>query len=103
MKFPKTVKVGLHKYKITLAKGIKDADGADLYGCHSHSDLEISIDCTKPPALLVETLIHELTHALIEHYNLKQNEKYVDCTSRGFLMLMRDNPKLFQDILAELK
>lgn len=103
MKFPKTVKVGAHDYKIILAKELQDQAGTTYYGLHNFSKLEISLVTTVPTAVMLETFLHEVTHGLLEHYHIKQNEKIVDCMARGFLMLMRDNPKLFQDILEELK
>jgi len=103
MKLPKTVKIGAHHYKVISTVDLKNVNDEPLYGSHNISNLTIHIDEQYPRTVVVEVLLHEMMHGLFDHFGFKQNEKIVDCVSRGVLMLMKDNPGMFQDMIKELK
>jgi hypothetical protein len=78
----------------------------DRYGDCCRATLEIRLRRKfASPAERACTLIHEILHAVIAVYRVKlPDEEYVvEKLETGIAQVLRDNPKLFTEILKALK
>ena len=103
------VDAGWRVFQINLARHL--FDGLDK--CHGITDFDsasITLDVDVTDDLAYETLVHEITHVILEtvgcgdNYGeqkdlVSSNEKLTTLTSRGLIMFMTLNPKLFQLLL----
>jgi len=51
-----------------------------------------------------EVILHEILHAIHDFWRLgdeSKEEEYADCTATGLLMVFKDNPKLFKQLIGE--
>lgn len=104
-----SVDAGWRVFQINLAKHLYEG----LDKCHGVTDFDgatITLDMDVSDDLAYETLVHELTHVILEtvgcgdNYGEQKdlvitNEKLTTLTSRGLIMFMTLNPKLFQLLL----
>ena len=104
-----SVDAGWRVFQINLAKHLYEG----LDKCHGVTDFDsatITLDMDVSDDLAYETLIHEITHVILEtvgcgdNYGEQKdlvitNEKLTTLTSRGLIMFMMLNPKLFQLLL----
>ena len=100
---------GWRVFQINLAKHLYEG----LDKCHGVTDFDaatITLDMDVSDDLAYETLVHEVTHVILEtvgcgdNYGEQKdlvitNEKLTTLTSRGLIMFMTLNPKLFQLLL----
>ena len=100
---------GWRVFQINLAKHLYEG----LDKCHGVTDFDaatITLDIDVSDDLAYETLVHEITHVILEtvgcgdNYGEQKdltisNEKLTTLTSRGLIMFMTLNPKLFQLLL----
>ena len=102
------VNAGYRTFDIHTKRVLKD-DGEKCYGLTDFDKSTISLDTSMSPDLAKETLLHELTHIVLEICGLggegesgiireRNNEEITTLISRGFLLLMNLNPKLFEII-----
>jgi len=91
----KTIKIGPHDWTIKLF-GIKDADKNGEWGyCHKE-ELTIGILKGLTGSQTAEVLLHEIIHAIHDHFRLKgkvTEEKSTDLVSTGLTMVFKDNPE----------
>jgi len=99
----KQIKVGFKTYEVQEGT-FKEGQGNMGY----HDSMEGIIYIASkdfPNEENVNTLIHELLHALWREYNLdRENEEhYVTVLANGLTRLMQDNPEMFKEMLKDLK
>lgn len=104
-----TVDSGWKVFQFSLQKNLHD--GGDK--CHGVTDFDsglILLDVDVSDDLAYETLIHEITHVILEtvgcgdNYGEQKdliisNEKLTTLVSRGFMQFMMLNPGLFELLL----
>ena len=95
-KLPESVRVGPIIYKIVLSpnmhEGRNDLDGAIRYSAET-----IEIDGSVADATAVQTLWHEILHAILQHAGRrKHSERWVDSTAYGLMQVVVDNPELIE-------
>ena len=96
MKLPEEVKVACFNIEIKHWD-TKTATVRHCFGEFSPDELIIRIDTTQKPQRIIETLIHEITHAIYSLYNVKdedKEERIVSSMSRGWLQVYQDNPEI---------
>jgi hypothetical protein len=92
------IKIGHKTFKV-----IKDdnmTDGTGLVGEINYNKTEIRISPRLEEQSLIDTLVHESIHGMLDFMGEVQKEEIKDekTTTRitsGILMLIRDNPELF--------
>ncbi len=105
------VETGWRQFEIAFKERIID-DGDLVHGLVDFDKYEISLDPRMDSAFALETVLHELTHIVLENGGLGESEKGKVATkmdnedmtilvSRGLLQLYRLNPKLMA-IASEL-
>ena len=94
MKLPKTVKVGACNY--TIKELVIDSDDDFVGRCHPNQQL-IEIDKRLPQDKKLQTLLHEVIHAICYEYgNLKINDNTVDILATSIITFLRNNPKVLK-------
>jgi hypothetical protein len=98
------VNAGYRKYEIKTVSGLKDETGK-LWGQTDFDTCKISFEKNMDFETSLEILLHELTHVILDFCGLGSeenefirqinNEDLTTIVSRGFMMLMSLNPKLF--------
>jgi hypothetical protein len=98
-KRPDMVKVGAIHYKVSYVPDLKD-DGRPLDGQVDHGLAEISIKANLGEQIQVQTILHEVIHAIEtqtgRHHELK--ESMIDALAFGIYQVMRENPQLVKMI-----
>ncbi len=105
MKLPNKIKVACFDIEIR-EWDTKTANMRRCYGEYSADELIIRIDVTQKEQRVVETLIHEIIHAIYNLYNINDDDKeerIVSAMSRGWLQVYRDNPDLLKLIHCHTK
>ena len=92
----KTLKIVGKKYKL-----IYDAKMQDDCGSCDDNKQEISIKKQMPSDLELDTIIHEITHAIDYQMNLDLTERQVHGVGAGLAAVLIDNPK-FLEYLSRL-
>lgn len=96
LKIPTRVKVGPYTYKVT-SRDHAWLQVNGVYGlCHT-GDLTIDVVNTTDSAIVLDTLIHEIFHALWDSLNMKDadgEERIITTLATGFTAVLMDNPKL---------
>lgn len=107
--FPKSVKVAGTNYPILMNPELKSTPEMDCIGCFSREtgiQLDpILFDHADAGAVVANTLLHEITHALIYHYSAAMTnfsvrkvsfneEDMCEIVGNGFQQVFRDNRKL---------
>ena len=96
MKFPSSVQVGLFEYTILIGDPTH-ANG--LYGKTTHSDLQIVIYPTGKDTVDLDTLWHEIKHAIWHMINLQDTddeERIIRAMTTAELKVYQDNPELLE-------
>jgi hypothetical protein len=92
---PTTVDIGPHTYSVVLVPSgiLKDANRAGQ--CNVQA-LVISVDAAQARSQVADTLLHEITHAILEAVGLDEDteERVASAMGPGLLALLRDNPAL---------
>ncbi len=99
--FPPTLRIGAYDWRVEILPDLKDEEGTDLAGtCEERGfiiQINSAIDINPFPLAAVETVIHEITHAVFfaSHLAKGDTEERV-CLSVGAIwtQILRDNPKL---------
>lgn len=103
-----SVNAGYRTYTLHIKKGLRQ-DSTKLYGLTEFDDGKITLEESMDYETARETLLHELTHVVLELGGLggsedddsvlaMKNEEMTTIISRGLLMLMNLNSKLFEII-----
>lgn len=103
--YPKFVWVGEHKYRLIF----KRLDDNDRGQCLTDKS-EIIIDThNASKTQILETIFHEISHALSEHFDLqpedptdKNYEHIISCCGKAIILLMIQNKSLFRHVLSEV-
>ena len=91
MKFPTTITILSHEYEIRLED---PAAWSDKYGHMVEGDQVIHINETAHPQQTVNTLMHEIIHAIDAMTTQSLEEKQVNTLATGLVAVFRDNPGL---------
>ena len=101
MKLPGTIYLGHRKIKVQQI-GARTANKDQIYGDFDVNKDLIRIDKTLEPTRKLNTLIHEIVHVLLDHFNaelkLKDEEKVCEVLGTGLSDLFITNPKLIDII-----
>ena len=92
----KTLKIVGKKYKL-----IYDAKMQDDCGECDNNKQSITLKKEMPSDLELDTIIHEVTHAIDYQMNLEMSERQVHGVGAGLAAVLIDNPK-FIDYLNSL-
>lgn len=92
MRIPRTVKLGIYKYKIAWRKSIKES-GNSCYGlCDSHNRvIYLDKELKNDPIRLKEVFIHECLHAISDCHGFNFNEDKVNRLGLAFTAFIIDN------------
>lgn len=93
---PRTIRIGKVDYKL-VSKSKTWRDENKAFGmCHYEKPL-IEFDRTQSPEELIDTILHEVSHAIICEYNIKINRKaeevLVTRLANGLSDLCINNPE----------
>lgn len=102
---PKTVKVLYKNYDLIQRQSTDEILSNGSYGTHYPVLSKIEWVKHSKPEDNVDTIIHELLHAVFDLFRIKENdteEEIVTKLSTGMTTLMKDNKKLFYALLDML-
>ena len=108
-----TIEGGFRSFKIETKRVLKE-EGQRCLGITDFDKGIISLDKDMDPQNARETLLHEMTHVALELCGLggdettdivreRTNEELTTLVSRGYLLLMNLNPRLFELIVNDNK
>lgn len=104
--FPKTVKVAYRDYRIELFHHWEAVD-KQRFGEHDGNQGVIRLDANLDPMKAVNTMLHELLHAVWLAFNVPDKkaveEEVVGPVSNGLVTVFRDNPALVAWIAKTLE
>lgn len=98
---PRHVAVGPHRYRIVLdAAGLLTA--GELSGYTDTATLVIGLAGGQAPSQLAESLLHELTHAVLDGAGLgvELEERIAGTVGRELLAILRANPAVVRFLLT---
>lgn len=95
MDLPDSILVGPHRYQIQLVPGGALGDAGQVGHC-TPSRLSIAVCSDQKPTQLADTILHELTHAILTTGGLEPEveERVALLMGPGLLQILRDNPTL---------
>jgi hypothetical protein len=106
-----TVDAGWRSFQIIWCEDIV-SDGMVCHGLTEFDKGQIKLDISMSEELAIETVLHELSHVLLETHGLGggsedkelsvKNEDAVVQISRGLLQMIRLNPELFSIIFESI-
>lgn len=102
------VKIGYRIYSILTPEFILDNNNKNRWGQAHYSEGTLSVsNQLKDKHLKINTLIHEMLHAIGFEYNVfrgleDQEEFIVDTLANALCTVMKDNPDLFYHFIKEL-
>lgn len=99
-KLPDKIKVRNIVYKVSLQDKVFDDDGNSAWGTTGYAECEMNILKSLPYQKQVETLFHEITHAILEQsrYDICNDESIVDPVGKTLEAAVRDNWKTWGEI-----
>lgn len=101
MKLPGIIYLGHRKIKVKEI-GARTANKDEIYGDFDVNKDLIRVDKTLTPEKKLNTLIHEIIHVLLDHFNaelkLKDEEKVCEVLGSGLSDLLSQNPKVIKVI-----
>ncbi len=91
-----------------LIREMDHVNARDSYGLYVAETQEIHLSKGMHGRRQAEVLIHEILHGIVDHYNMghvlgDKEEPVVRGIALGLATVIRDNQKLFGDILKALK
>jgi len=96
MKLPEKIRIAAYDWDIILwNKSISTAH--DSFGRCSPNDLTLEIDETLVPQRMLNTLIHEINHAIYWSYSIAEEDKeerIVTLFANGWTQIFKDNPEV---------
>lgn len=98
MFLPETIRVGPFKYNVIPMKD-GESEQLDAHGSCSNKNLVIKIDKGQADQMVVETLFHEIEHAINHLADVDDKTEEEDAVRRTTplrLAVFRDNPDLFR-------
>lgn len=103
--FPKRIKVGPHRYVIHEVDKEWTED-QDAHGKTNTNTHEIWVNTTYTESHILDTLVHELLHAIWNQYGLgekEEEETVVHRLATGWVQAMSDNEHLVKYINRTLR
>ncbi len=102
MKLPKSIKVGYKTYDVgTFPSTVTGATNTLGITDHASGRIHIAEDTHEDEKVC--TLIHEILHTLFYESGVEVDpeieERVCSILDRGLVRVMRDNPKIFEDIM----
>lgn len=101
MKLPGTIHLGHRKLKVTEISP-KTANKESVYGDFDPAKDKIRIDKSLTHTKKLNTLLHEIVHLLLDHFNAelksKDEEKVCEVLGSGLSDLFAQNPRLLKYI-----
>lgn len=99
-RIPAKVRVGGHNVDIVWVDDLSDGDdGSTTCGeYHCHPKYEICVLHDANVSNIVDTLFHEISHAIWDIYGIEEGnneEQVVSILASAWTQIMRDNPRLF--------
>ena len=105
------VNAGFRTFRVDIKRVLKE-EGQRCFGLTDFDNGVVSLDKDMNPQLARETVLHELTHIVLELCGLggeettglvreTQNEELTTLISRTILLLMNLNPALFKMIVID--
>jgi Zn-dependent peptidase ImmA (M78 family) len=105
------IDAGFRTFRVDIKRVLKE-EGQRCFGLTDFDNGVVSLDKDMNPQLARETLLHELTHIVLELCGLggeettgvvreTQNEELTTLISRSMLLLMNLNPALFKMIVRD--
>ena len=102
MKIPSTIKVGCHMYKVEFPIVNRGSIGETHNNLNTIRIADTSGNGKMPESSIVQTLMHEIIHAIdrksnlcvFSKYNEGPDESKVDGFAEWLCMVLYDNPKL---------
>lgn len=95
----KSIKIGDKVYPVMEEPGLdyKENVQAEI----RYKEIKIRIEPNQEPQYEIDCLLHEAVHGMLEFMGEhdKNNEVTVSRLTNGLLMLVRDNPALFQQAI----
>lgn len=104
MIFPEKIKVGPH-IVTTMWWGEHDDDREHYFGKFYASKMMIRYDASMKGTLAIDTLLHELMHAVFWVYHMEDDddeERTVSTMATGLTQVLKDNPDVVTFINAAL-
>jgi len=98
LNMPRSIKIGAMVYTV---KDITTRDENFIGRCYPNQG-RIEIDKQIQGNRRIQTLFHEIIHALAGEFSIKLNERQTDTVSTGLITVLRDNPKLIK-LLKEME
>lgn len=92
---PENINILYKTYSVKQEKNLHDGQD-DLYGQIHYLPEQIFLNIDASNSQKEATLIHEVIHGLDEMYRIGLNEEQVEKLGNAFYMLIRDNPKMFE-------
>ena len=95
--FPEILRIGPFDYRVKIVKKLKD------WGEFSSRKCVIRLRSKMSPAWAIDTVKHEISHAIWHTYHLKRGdgeERIVTVMATGWTQVYRNNPKLLKWIAA---
>ncbi len=109
---PSVIRVSAHRYRVffdraELAEAQKESS-SDCMGATNHSQLRIVVDPKLAHDQQVDTLLHEVEHAISHVAGIGDREKiteheYIHRTNTIRLAVLRDNPALVAFVTAQVE
>lgn len=97
------IRIGTHDFDlIEMSKH----DAVENYGLYYSAAQEIHLNTGMNPRRRGEVLIHEILHGIADMMNMNlkdEEERIVRSFALGLAQVMRDNQKLFTEILKAVK
>ena len=105
IELPSQLKIGPYDYEVMQMdeEHRKVMINEDLFGSHHTENSKIVVYLTGNSSIDVNTLWHEIKHALWFLFGLQDSddeERIVNALSNGELMVLKDNPELLELITS---
>ena len=97
---PKVLKIRGHIYTIRQVKGTSVSPDRLAEIDFDHNVISIPQDVS--PALRIELLLHEVSHAMIQELNLDNDEEVAIALGEALTAFLWDNPAFIRDALKKL-
>ena len=98
---PKQVKIGPYWFKIKALNTVEDK--IEYFGECNTTTQTITIETNQQPMIVLDSLIHEINHAIWWLFQLEDTdveEKIVSVMATGWTMVYGDNPELLRWIVG---
>lgn len=98
------IKVGYKNYNIVHEKEVLDDEKEECFGLIEYDNETIRISDKYPRNMQMQTIVHELVHAVADKYHLEINksEREIDCMANGIYEIILDNPEKINKFLNEI-